>query len=108
MNSSKHCPVVGCGETGVLLSPLHDPFATITFELLADTKMELACGPHSHLLWDLYADRAVRALMSVALGIAASGEASEKVAWRLNSQNDRRLKEIAARITAGFARTREI
>lgn len=81
MNSSSRCPVAGCGETGVLSSPHHDPFAPITFELLGDREMERACAPHGKLLWGLYRNRVgIASIKASQSGVAVPAESVEKVA----------------------------
>ena len=98
MDTSNQCPVAGCGETGVKISPHHDPFGPITFERLATRPMELACVLHSELLWDLYRKQVGEAVIVAArLGTAAAPTQSvRQVSWRLNSHNDATSKAIAS------------
>ncbi len=103
MNTSNQCPVAGCGETGVKLSPHHDPFELITFDRLAARPMELACPLHSEILWERYRKEVSAAMMSASRRgtAAAPTDSVARVSWRLNSHNDPTSKAIASLLALG-------
>lgn len=103
MNTSNQCPVAGCDETGVNLSPHHDPFEPITFDRLATRSMGLACPFHSELLWDRYRKEVCTAMISASRrGTAAAPAYSvARVSWLLNSHNDATSKAIASLLALG-------
>ena len=103
MNTSNQCPVAGCGETGVKLSPHHDPFELITFDRLAARPMELACPLHSEILWERYRKEVSAAMMSASRRgtAAAPTDSVATVSWRLNSHNDPTSKAIASLLALG-------
>lgn len=98
MDISNQCPVAGCGETGVKLSPHHDPFGPTTFDVLAARRMELACPLHSELLWGLYRKQVSAAMIAASRRgtAAAHTDAVARVSWCLNSHNDATSKAIAS------------
>ena len=103
MNTSNQCPVAGCGETGVKLSPHLDPFGLITFDRLAARPMELACPLHSEILWERYRKEVSAAMMSASRRgtAAAPTDSVARVSWRLNSHNDPTSKAIASLLALG-------
>lgn len=104
MNTSNQCPVAGCGETGVKLSPHHDLFGPITFDRLAARPMELACPLHSEILWERYRKEVSAAMMSASrrgTAAAAPTDSVARVSWRLNSHNDPTSKAIASLLARG-------
>lgn len=98
MDTSDQCPVAGCGETGVQLSPHHDLFAPITFDRLAARPMELVCPLHSELLWGLYRKQVSAAMIGASRRgtAAAPTDSVARVSWCLNSHNDATSKAIAS------------